>query len=114
MPQKVNGYLASDGQFFETEAECARHEYAQSITRLCEAHTIHVENFFMLLREWNEEIKGYYHADEACKQSAVFKTGQVKFADAEEVLPARDDHKDARERSKDAPGFLELAFRRDQ
>lgn len=36
MPKKVNGYLASDGQFFEREQEAAYHDAELALTKALE------------------------------------------------------------------------------
>jgi len=111
MARKVKGYLASDGQFFETEPECLRHEAAQEITKLCESHGVNADNFFALLREWNESIRNYYHADARCITKAAIATGAVSF-ELDTVPPAEDDYEDPASRDKDSAGFLEFAARK--
>jgi hypothetical protein len=112
MSQKVKGYLSSDGRFFETGAECKRHEHAQTLIESCDSHGINVENFFMLLREWHEPIKGYYDADSRCQQKEVVANGGVKFDSPDELSQSEDNHQDAPIRDKDTPGFLEQQIRR--
>lgn len=111
MAQKVKGYLASDGRFFEHEAECRRHEHAQSLISLCDSHNINPENFFALIREWNVHIKGYYDADAACKEPTAVATGNIQFTDGD---LSQDDinHEDPPVGDKDAPSFLEQQARR--
>lgn len=112
MSKKVNGFLATDGKFFDSEAECRRHEYMQSITVSCDSHGINSEIFFMLLREWHEQIKGYYDADNKCVTKAVIPTGTVTFPD--DLSQPEDDNEDTPIGSKDAPAFLEQSFRRNK
>lgn len=117
MTQKVKGFLASDGKFFETEAECSRYEYQQMLIELCDSHNINPENFFQLLREWSVPIKAFYHADSQCKESVAQPKGAVEFDGAEDVsydtrVPSPDDdYPDPPVRDKDAPGFLEQQVR---
>jgi hypothetical protein len=108
--KQVRGFLAADGKFFDTEAECRRHEFAQTIVTSCESHGINPENFFMLLREWHEQIKGYYDADSKCKTPAAVPTGTVSFAN--DLSQSEDDNEDAPVGDKDAPAFLQQSLRR--
>src|SRR5262245_28522912 len=110
MALKVKGFLASDGAFFENQPECQRHEFAQAIMKLCESHSINPDNFFELLREWHEEIKGYYDADSRCITKAAIPIGSLQFGDT--VLQDSEDHEDPTSRDKDSPGFLEFAARK--
>jgi|SRR3954471_20781494 hypothetical protein len=111
MTKRVRGYLASDGQFFETEAECRRHEHAEAIIGLCDSHGINAENFFVILREWNEQIRNWYDADSKCKHKEGTSTGNLTF---EDVPSDQEDNEDAARRNKDAPGFLEQQIGRDK
>ncbi len=111
MVQKVDGFLASDGRFFEHEPECQRHESTQKLIELCESHNISPENFFALIREWHLYIKGYYDADAACKEPTVVATGAVKFSDGD-ISQDEGDHEDASIGDKDSPAFLEQSFGR--
>ena len=113
MAQKVKGFLASDGKFFNTEPECQRHEHAQAIYRSCESHGLNPENFFTLLREWNEHIRGYYDADARCETKAVFATGTVTF-ELDTLPQTEDDYEDPASRDENSPGFLQFAARKHQ
>lgn len=115
MTQRVKGFLASDGKFFESEAECLRHEYVTTLMRLCESHNVNPSNFFMLLQEWHMHIKGYYDADSKCEVKQVIATGNISFGDDipfDTVPSPDDDHEDAPIGDKDAPAFLQQPFRR--
>lgn len=116
MTQKVKGFLASDGKFFETEPECQRHEHRQTLIELCESHNINPENFFQLLREWSVPIRALYHADSQCKGKQLEATGQVSLGNGElpeaDIPQADEDHEDTPFGDKDAPGFLEQSFGR--
>ena len=110
MSVKVKGYLAPDGKFFEDAAECMRYEHQRALIDLCESHSINPENFFVLLREWNVHIKGYYNADSQCKEQVVVSSGAVAF---EKDFPSdENDHEDAPIGDKDTPGFLEQSVGR--
>ena len=111
MSQKVKGFLASDGKFFESEPECLRYEYEVTLRELCESHAVNPENFFALLREWSTPIKGYYYADSQCKETAIKPTGAISF-EGDDLSHAEDDHADTPFGDKDAPGFLEQSLRR--
>jgi len=114
MPQKVKGFLAADGSFHESEAECDRYECILQIRALCESHNVNPENFFELLHEWGEHIKGYYDADSKCKQRQAVAKGRVEFPDADDLPHAESDNADYVVGDKDAPGFLEQQIRRNK
>lgn len=104
MTKQVRGYLASDKTFFESQPECQRYEFTMAIRAQCDSHGINPDNFFMCLREWSTNIKGYYDADSKCKQPEAKPTGTIAFED----LPSSDDdYEDAPVGDKDVPGFLE-------
>jgi hypothetical protein len=113
MSKQVNGYLAEDGKFFETEAECARYEYWIELVRLCESHNIDPQNFFELLHEWNKEIRSYYYADDGCTEKRAKAKGRVSLSsETTEPLPRTDlDNQDATVRVETDAGVLELPLR---
>lgn len=77
--KRVEGFLASDGTFFEKEAECQRYEYGRALGLLCESHEVNKYNFFAMLREWKIYIRGYYDADDRCEQKRSEATGSLSF-----------------------------------
>lgn len=109
MPQKVKGYLASDGSFFEDEPECKRYEAQQRLITLCETHNISPENFFALLRSWHEHIREWYDADSQCKSKQA-NGAEPTFEQPEAVPQDDEDTPYLKRRDKDAPGFLEQSF----
>jgi len=111
MSQKVKGYLARDGQFFESEPECARYEAEQDLRRLCESNDVNPDNFFMLLHEWNAEIKEYFNADNRCEAKRVAKVGTITWANAD--LPqAEINHEDYNPGDENAETFQQFEARR--
>ena len=110
MAKQVNGFLAMDGTFFDTEAECRRYECRRTIEMSCESHGINSVNFFMLLREWSYDIREYYNADSQCEAHEVTPTGNVRFES--DVPSTESDLPDTPFRDHDTPGFLEQQIRR--
>jgi len=121
MPKQVNGFLAEDGTFFESEPECKRYEYSKFLETLCESHELNYENFMATINAWHQQIKGYFDADEACQTKQTKRDHTLDFTPKFEgdYLPFTDGSLPSVEEDraynpsgdKDAPGFLEQSFR---
>ena len=111
MAKKVDGFLSEDGTFFEHEPECQRYEFVMQLRSLCETHSVNAQNFFVMLNEWNQQIKGYYHADSLCVEKRAEATGRVGFSEeAAGALPqAEDDHENIAIGVTDDESVLQLA-----
>jgi hypothetical protein len=116
--KQVNGYLASDGTFFEDEPECQRYEYQKELSELCDTHSINFENFLAILNSWHRPIEGYYNADDNCKAHQVGKqtldldTSDRDTEGDEPLLPTEEHIPNSPIRDRDTPGFLEQSLRK--
>ena len=119
MAKQVKGFLAADGTFFNEEPECQRYEYFKLVEQLCETHGTDFDNFMAVINAWQGQIKGYYDADERCKDRWTGKgpiilndtTDRDTTAD-ESFLRSEGYSADAAIGDKDAPGFLEQSLRK--
>lgn len=117
MPKQVNGYLAGDGTFFEDEPECERYDCRRELEGLCETHGINFDNFIATLNAWHRPIRGYFDADDKCKEHQLgtklkFDTLTQNSLDGSAFLSSEGDNPDDHLRDKDAKGFLEQQIRR--
>lgn len=112
--KRVEGFLSSNGTFFEKEAECQRYEYEMALRVLCESHEVNTHNLFVMLREWKIYIRGYYDADDRCEQKRTEATGSLSFeGPTTEPLPqVEGDSDDAARREEGAESVLEFEARR--
>ena|SRR5215831_20382147 len=114
MPKAVQGFLASDGTFFDDEAECRRHEASRALILLCETHNVNIHNLFALLHEWHEPIKEYFDADKSCKTKLVVPAGTIAFEEFSDVPPTEEDRADSPGGDEDAQTFQQFEARRHQ
>jgi hypothetical protein len=123
MPKPANGFLAEDGTFFENEPECMRYENMKFLESLCDTHELNFENLMAVLNAWHLQIKGYYHADEACQNRQTKTDHTLDFTpkfnndDLDDIAPflrAEDDIPHTPSGDKNAPGFLEQQIRRNK
>jgi hypothetical protein len=120
MSKSVKGFLAEDGTFFDTKPECQRYEHSKHISILCESHGINYDNFLATLNAWHKQIRGYYDANDACKEKWTKQDHNLNFNstqagddehDYDAFLRTEDDRTDAPVGDKESPGFLEQQIR---
>jgi hypothetical protein len=116
VPKQVNGFLATDGTFFEREPECKRYETLKQLESLCVTHEVNHENFMAMINSWHTIIRGYLNADEDCETKYTRLNDLTpRFDDeASAFLRTEDDREDPPRGDKDAPGFLEQQVRRNK
>jgi hypothetical protein len=114
MSKQVNGYLAEDGTFFETEPECDRYDAERDLSILCDSHEVNFENFMAILNAWHNPIGKYYDADDKCEDHKVGQKAHTNGAsdpDQPALFPTEEDRANPARRDKSTPGFLEQQIR---
>src|SRR6478735_7491414 len=90
MPKQASGYLAEDGKFFENEPECQRYEFMNELEYKCNTAGINYDNFMATLNAFHHHIKGYYNADEGCKEHYVGKPVRFEGSDIDDFADSAD------------------------